>query len=119
MNSISIDFDGVLHSYEQPWQGAAVIPDDPVPGAQAFCRAMLDAGWRVYVQSARCGQEGGPEAMRAWFAEHCFPDGLEIVAAKPPAHVYLDDRGWCFTGVFPTAEQIAAFCPWNKLEGRE
>ena len=29
--TILADFDGVLHEYIKPWQGADVIPDGPVP----------------------------------------------------------------------------------------
>lgn len=39
---------------------------------------------------------------------------ITFTATKPAAHIYLDDRGWRFTGVFPTEEELAAFTPWNK-----
>ncbi len=40
---------------------------------------------------------------------------VTIGAAKPPALVYVDDRGWRFTGSnFPTVEEIHAAKPWWK-----
>jgi hypothetical protein len=38
-----------------------------------------------------------------------FPRG-----GKPAAHVYLDDRGWCFEGVFPGLDALDHFEPWHR-----
>lgn len=45
---LSIDFDGVLHSYKSGWQGARNIPDPPVPDAIPWLRSLLsDPDWFV------------------------------------------------------------------------
>lgn len=33
---------------------------------------------------------------------------------KPPAHLTIDDRAYCFRGTFPDRDQIDGFRPWNK-----
>lgn len=33
---------------------------------------------------------------------------------KPPAHITIDDRAFCFKGEFPSIESIKSFTPWNR-----
>jgi hypothetical protein len=131
---LCLDFDGVLHSYVQAWQGAAVIPDLPVPGAMRFLRVAVDH-FEVSIFSARSGQEGGVEAMRSWIRHHQFHDlvdppyvsaevaesraqhlveQLGFPTSKPPAFVTLDDRAIQFSGTFPPIAELQAFRPWNR-----
>lgn len=113
-----IDFDGVLHSYTSGWQGAEEIPDPPTPGAQMFVEELLAAGWEVIVCSTRAETRAGAQAIQDWWAANGFPGGDVVVAhGKPPALVYLDDRGLRFEGpgAWPTKAEIEAACvPWNK-----
>ncbi len=121
---LCLDFDGVLHSYASGWQGADVIPDPPVPGALEFVRRATQV-FDVHVYSARSAQPGGVGAMRAWlahWAERELPSGTDLgfldliawPAAKPNAHVTLDDRAVTFTGEWPSLEALLAFRPWHK-----
>ncbi len=110
---LCLDFDGVLHSYKSGWQGAAVIPDEPVPGAQEFCRVALEH-FELVIFSSRCGKEGGMHAMGEWLLKYGFPAGILIAFEKPAAHVTLDDRAMMFTGIWPTIENLLKFQPWNK-----
>lgn len=125
---LCLDFDGVIHSYSSGWQGASVIPDDPVPGSMKF---IWDATghFRVAIFSSRSGQFGGIPAMRKWLARHfrahwasdrttCDDKLAEIEwpLEKPPAFITIDDRALTFTGDwndFPVAK-LLAFKPWNK-----
>ncbi len=144
--TISVDFDGVLHSYESGWKGARTIPDPPVPGAIEWLCSMLPH-FTIAISSARSGQFGGRWAMKRWLAMHAAAlsmlnekmivdagynygmDPIEEEAAffgrhvvrriqwprlKPSALLYIDDRGHCFDGSFPTVETIRGFRPWNK-----
>ena len=43
---LSLDFDGVIHSYTSGWQGPRTIPDAPVPGALRF---LIEAQRRFQV----------------------------------------------------------------------
>jgi hypothetical protein len=124
---LSIDFDGVIHSYTTKWQGADVIPDPPVEGAMRF---LWDATehFRVCIFSTRSHQPGGIAAMKAWLRKHFldhwaadmtqaldkFEDDIEWPTTKPPALVMIDDRAVCFEGQWPDIEKLRAFKPWNK-----
>jgi hypothetical protein len=61
---LCLDFDGVIHSYTSGWQGAAIIPDQPVEGALNFIYRATDH-FRVAIFSSRSNQPGGVDAMRA------------------------------------------------------
>lgn len=66
---LCLDFDGVLHSYKSGWKGAAVIPDDPVPGALEFIVKALER-FEVHILSSRSHQWGGKRAMKRWLRHH-------------------------------------------------
>ena len=62
---LCLDFDGVIHSYESGWKGAATIPGPPVPGALEFIVAALK-DFNVAILSSRSHQWGGRRAMKRW-----------------------------------------------------
>lgn len=115
---ICIDFDGVIHSFVTPWDNAKVIPDPPVPGAFEAIEDYINAGFRVAVYSSRSYRPDAVQAMMNWFIDHGLRpealDHLEFPHYKPAAEIYIDDRGYHFTGKFPSVEFIRAFKPWNK-----
>lgn len=131
---LCLDFDGVIHSYTSGWQGAAVIPDPPVPGAIDFIIRALDH-FQVAIYSSRSNEPDGRGAMRGWvkrrIANHLtVTENLDALnserraativreikwpTAKPPALVTLDDRAVTFTGNWPGLDELRAFQPWNK-----
>ena len=114
--TLVLDFDGVLHEYVSPWQGADTISDGPVRDAVAACVEYLES-FDVVIVSSRCSQPGGASAIRSWLALHGFPDGIRVSedGAKPPAHVTIDDRAITFTGEWPSPERLLAFKPWNRF----
>jgi hypothetical protein len=128
--TVCIDFDGVIHSYTSPWTHATEIHDPPVPGAFNAIRGYLDAGLEVAIYSSRSSYgeyywgdglsdraSEGIAAMENWIRDN---GGQDIVYAvkwpleKPPAMLYIDDRGYTFEGTFPPTEFIKNFTPWNK-----
>lgn len=117
--TLCVDFDGVLHSYGSGWQGAAVIPDPPVPGAIEWLAAAVER-FNVCIFSSRSGQEGGIAAMRSWLYRHRLSsnvlDRIEFPTEKPAAHMSIDDRGFCFEGTWPDLDLVERFKPWNKRE---
>lgn len=120
---ISIDFDGCLSTYTSGWQGADVIPDPPVENAiqwlESLCR---DERFDVQIYSSRNHQDGGIFAMSHWLLDWGFAyyllDRIGFPMIKPPAHLIIDDRAFCFRGEFPTLDEIANFKPWWK-EGKK
>lgn len=62
---LSLDFDGVIHSYTSGWQGALVIPDPPVPGALQFIVEAME-WFEVNIFSSRSKGEHGRRAMEQW-----------------------------------------------------
>lgn len=130
---LSIDFDGVLHSYTSGWCEVDFIPDPPVPGAFEFLVKALDV-FDVQIFSSRSRTPEGRRAMKLWMQywarkelTNADPDYLankvinQIVlneaawpSDKPNARISLDDRGWQFTGTWPDLEQMKEFQPWNK-----
>lgn len=73
--------------------------------------------------------ESTPDWLQNWILKTAFADPWDyevdyavsrIIKAikwpnhKPPAMVTIDDRAQCFTGEWPSLEEIAAFQPWNK-----
>lgn len=89
--TVCLDFDGVLHSYTDGWQGEDVI-GDPEPGAIEFVQKLLDEGANVVIQSRRAKTEKGRKAIRNWLDNHDFPHIDEILHTKPTANFYVDDR---------------------------
>jgi len=130
---LCLDFDGVLHSYTSGWKGARVIPDGPMPGAIDWLRSLLtDAEcvcamaprydrFDVQIYSSRSRYWGGRRAMRNWLAYQFVQAGyyrqlvelLKFPKAKPPAFLTIDDRAMCFTGEFPTVDEMQAFKPFR------
>lgn len=120
---LSVDFDGVIHSYTSGWRGVSVLPDPPVPGAMAFLREAVKV-FDVQVFSCRSRSTIGVGAMQDYvehwarleLGEDAWTTNISYPTTKPPAHVSLDDRGWQFTGVWPDLQELLAFKPWNKRE---
>lgn len=121
---LCLDFDGVCNSYKSGWKGAAIIPDDAVPGLFEFLEQAA-SHFDVQVFSSRSHQAGGIEAMQFWFYEQRKKwranggQGVEIIEIsfpkeKPSAFISIDDRAITFTGEWPDIEMLKAFRPWHK-----
>lgn len=118
--TLAVDFDGVIHSYVSGWQGSDVIPDPPIPGAFEFL-AEATKHFEVMVLSARAENNEAVIAMNDWFTAHGLPDTvleqIFITSVKPKAALYIDDRGYCFKGTFPSIDMIKNFKPWKVSDG--
>lgn len=113
---LSLDFDGVLHSYTSRWKGPAIVSDPPTEGAAEALQHYL-THFDVQIFSSRSHQDGGIIAMRDWCLQH-FGDAiaseLGFPCYKPPALIGLDDRILTFQGTWPSVATLRAFRPWNK-----
>ncbi len=112
--TLCLDFDGVIHGYQSGWKGAHIIPDMPVNGTKEAI-AKLRENWKVVVYSSRSGQEGGKVAMKEWLDKHGI-EVDELADHKPPAFIYVDDRGVTFNGDWDKCiHEINTFIHWQKL----
>lgn len=116
---LSLDFDGVCHSYTSGWQDIDVLPDDPVEGLFEFLEEANEE-FTIQIFSTRSREEAGIQAMKDWFVEHTgdseILDILEFPSDKPLASVGLDDRVLTFAGEWPDVQDLVDFEPWNKQE---
>jgi hypothetical protein len=126
--TVSIDFDGVIHSYKSGWQGADDIPDEPIYiTTQRTGKKYTSIDWltelvnsdtmNVAIFSSRNTQEGGIKAMQTFLLFHGmdFDTLMKIYFPehKPPSHVLIDDRCLRFEGEFFSVDQILKFTPWK------
>lgn len=112
---LCLDFDGVIHSYTSGWQGADVISDGPVDGAELFIHEAMKH-FTVAIYSTRSHDPGGIKAMQEWFGKWMLIpiDKLSWPGTKPPAFLTIDDRAITFEGAWPNIDVIRKFKPWNK-----
>lgn len=114
--AVAIDFDGVIHPNTR-WEGVDATPDAPTPGAKEAISSYLAHGFDVVVFSCRATEIDGRLAIARYLAEHFglgATEGIKITAEKPHAAIYIDDRGYCFQGTFPSVADISEFRPWNR-----
>ena len=114
---VCLDFDGVINNYPG-WQdeGFAVIHGEPVEGAKEATKTLRDAGWLVLVHSTRCGYSGGTAAIVEYLNQYNIRvDG--VCTNKPPADIYVDDRGIQFKGDWAELlSSIQAFQQWQHID---
>lgn len=116
--TLTLDFDGVIHSYTSGWKGVGQCPDPIVPG---FDMWVLEA-WRSFdlnVYSARSVALEGRRAMAEYLRKSGLnTDMFSFPTHKPAAHVSIDDRGLNFNGNWQdpmySVQALKAFKPWNK-----
>lgn len=132
---LCLDFDGVIHSYKSEWRGARNIFDLPVTGAIQFIEdfieeccnipdsmcAMAPSGeWELNIYSSRSKYFGGKRAMKKWLVKHGldyrYLEVIKFPSKKPPATLIIDDRVFCFKGIFPSNKQIKSFKSWYEKE---
>jgi hypothetical protein len=108
--TVCLDFDGVMNTYTG-WKGEQEL-FEPRSGLKDFLERLQIAGYSVVVNSSR-----DAAGIRLWLNTHGLSGLVEQVTnVKPPAIVYLDDRGVTFRGDFDEAfSLITAFHPyWEK-----
>lgn len=110
--TIALDFDGVIHSYKNGWTGPT--PEDPpVDGALSFIEFLQGEGYEVVLFSSRAKTKEGKEGTAKYLEKHNFPK-LKVYYEKPEALLYIDDRGFRFTGDFGEAKEFinSGFKSW-------
>jgi len=91
MRTICLDLDGVVKRYYgEPFD----VGGDFLPGALDAIHAMQNAGFSVVV--CTCRDTGSREYWKSRLADEGLT--IEVVNNKPISAVYIDDRGFRFTG---------------------
>lgn len=88
--NVSVDFDGVLHTYQSGWTGPEPT-DPPEPGALEFVTGLIDMGLNPIIVSSRADTISGRLHIKAWLERHGFPP-LDVTNEKVQAIAYVDDR---------------------------
>lgn len=110
--TVVFDFDGVIHSYRSGWKGATIIPDPVVPGIADVIKELMDLGYWVVVVSTRCSAPGGTEAVMKYLDDNSI-EVHDVLADKPPAICYIDDRAIRFNGrTEGLVDEIKSFTTW-------
>ena len=110
--TIVFDFDGVIHSYVSGWQGVDIISDKPVDGIKDVIDSLRSKGYEVVIVSTRTATTEGANAIKAWLNRYDITVD-NILATKPPALVYVDDRAITFDGRTDNlCEKIQNFESW-------
>lgn len=126
--TICIDFDGVIHSYENGWQNGTIY-GTVVPGFFEWTERVQHA-FKLVVYSSRSKDPEMLGAMKAWLyaqqniwmGQHWMgkeiPVMFEFAHEKPAAWLTIDDRAIRFTGNWEapelSADAMRAFRPWNS-----
>ena len=113
--TICLDFDGVVNWYRPETRpkeyNHAIINDVPVPGVWNAIRELRKK-YRVVVYSVRCSESKGVIAISNWLWRHQIQVD-DICSTKPPAMIYVDDRGVQFRGDWhKTLKDIEEFSTW-------
>lgn len=119
--TLCIDFDGVIHSYENGWQDG-MIYGRVTDGFFKWAREM-DEHFELVIYSSRSGTPGGRSKMRRWLAAQWLVTrqpgtmpNFKFASEKPPAWLTIDDRCICFEGDWSKfgLERLQTFRPWNS-----
>lgn len=88
--TVSVDFDGVLHTYASGWTGVEPT-DPPEPGALEFIERLIFMGLKPVVVSSRADTPSGVRHIEIWLHRHGFPQ-MRVTNEKVQAIAYVDDR---------------------------
>ena len=113
INTIAIDFDGVINSFKSGWKGAE-FTDEPVNGAFEAINTLLNKGYNVVIYSTRAETAEGKNTIYNYLLENGINiSEIEVTDKKPIALVYIDDRAIKFSGNWnETLDKIKDFKTW-------
>ena len=95
------------------WDHTLVQDGGWLPGAERALLGLRRHRYRLVIHSSRARFPEGKVEIAAKLASLGFREGEVEIEAKPDAIVYIDDRGYRFTG-----DWAAALRHLRALEGR-
>ena len=115
--TIVFDFDGVIHRYSKGWQDGSIY-DKPTEGIKETIEELRKE-YKIIVVSTRSATEEGRKSILDWLDKY----GIEVddvIAEKPPAIMYVDDRAVNFNGNCKTLmRDIKNFKCWSEKARRK
>lgn len=124
--TLCLDFDGVIHSYEDGWQ-EGVIYGTITPGFFDWAEEAAKT-FKLVVYSSRSKDPLLFKAMKRWLINQ-YNDWavkqdegdiftFEYAFEKPPAFLTIDDRAICFNGDWSKLKpsELIQFKPWNSKD---
>lgn len=102
LNTIAIDFDGVIHNADKGWHDGTCY-GEPLPGAIDSIK-LLSKKYKIIIFTAKAKPDrplvngkNGVELVKEWFYKHKLDTYIyEITNEKPRAELYIDDNGYRF-----------------------
>ncbi len=123
---LCIDFDGVIHSYEEGWKNGDIY--GMVTSGFFEWAEQAAKIFSLVIYSSRSQSEEGVTAMQFWLAaerrrwranggkaQGDDPLEFEFADKKPPAFLTIDDRALTFRGDWAALdpEALIKFKPWT------
>ena len=101
-NNLSIDFDGVIHSYHLGYLDGTIY-GYPLPGSLDAVKE-LSKQYRIVIFTAKAKQDRplvngktGTELVWEWLTQYGIADCVaEVTAEKPRSFLYIDDNAYRF-----------------------
>ena len=123
MQTIGVDFDGVIHAYTHGWQNGEIY-DEPIFDAFVGLRTLQWMGYAVFVFTAREDLAPVADWITMWSGMETVVDDflpgdvrrvkfwndsrrLLVTNRKLPAAYYVDDRAVHFTTWAATLKEIS------------
>ncbi len=110
---LCLDFDGVVHSYENGW-GDGSIYGTPTAGFADWAKAAAEH-FLLVIHSSRLATPDGLAQVAAWLKRFDL-DWIATSVEKPPAFITIDDRSIRFDGDWDVPsldpDKLRTFKPW-------
>lgn len=113
---ICVDFDGVIHSYEDGWKDGEIY-GTVTEGFYPWL-TKADKWFHIVIYSSRSSTPEGIAAMAEFLARNAPPDmpmpAIGFADKKPPAFLTIDDRCVRFDGSWEELDPVVlrGFKPW-------
>lgn len=100
---LAIDFDGVIHDYKNPVEGRRM--GEPIDGAKESLHGLKAVGHELVIHTVKASSLGGVKAVSDWLDYYEIPFDY-VVAIKPNADVYIDDKAIRFNDWAQTLAEV-------------
>jgi hypothetical protein len=112
-NNLSIDFDGVIHTFDRGYHDGTCY-GQPIPGSLEAVR-KLSKQFRIVIFTAKAkpsrplvNGKTGTELVWEWLEKYGIADCVaEVTSEKPRSFLYIDDNGYRFENWNDTLQFIS------------